>query len=263
MGKAFLGFVVGVALTSLAFVRLGSAPESTEFPSVVADTGTPVAVPTSQIDKSRSDISIRSAAEPEVEEAEPSAQDPLETIPSAQYLLASVTDELSGEVDSWRLQEQLLGAYLQAGTELANTILAARPVLLPSPLPIEFDWVSENPNADFFHESFQRELRDEPWASAAETELQRHISDQFEFTQKYGYPTVECHSTRCVVTFLGYRVNEDPSVATRELSAATREYQESSELVGCVIKPFELCALAAHSEGGVTTIYWGIRRNQK
>jgi hypothetical protein len=264
MGKTFLGFVVGVALTSLAFVLLGSAPESTESPSVVAEEARSDAVLTPQVDNSQSDDSVLSAAaEPQVEEKVSVARDFLGTIPSAEDLLASVSDELSGEVDTSRLQEQLLEAYLRAGTELADTLLAARPVLLPSPLPHEFAWVSERPNADFFHESFQREDRDEPWASAAESELLRHISGQFELTQKYGYPTVECHTTRCIVKFLGYGVDEDPGVATRDLGAATREYQESSELVGCVTKPLELCVSAAHSEGGVTTIYWGIRKNEE
>lgn len=263
MGKALLGFVVGVALTCLAFALLGSARKSTGSPSVDAGT-TGQDVLTIPAGNGRSDDSVLSAAaESQVEEAVPSTQDRVESVPSAQELVVSVSDNLSGEVDISRLTEQLLEASVRSGTEnLMDTILAARPVVLPSPLPPEFDWLSENAYANFFHESFQREVRDEPWASAAESELLTHIFGEFERLQRYGYPTVECHTTRCIVKFVGYGVDEDPSVASRVLRDATREYQESSELVGCVNKPLEVCALAAHSEGGVTTIYWGIRRNQ-
>jgi hypothetical protein len=259
MGKVLLGFVIGVALTCFIFLYPSHEAERTE--SVAIEAAPPD--PTAHIPRETGDPG--SSESPETSEAQPEATRRAVT---AEELLASVGEPGTEEAELRRQLEELQDAYYTARFALeerwAEAIFAAEPVILPSPLRPEFDWIPENLNGNFFHQRFERESIDQMWARTAESAIRGFVSEQTEFIQKYGYPVVECRTTRCVAQFIGYGIREDVSIASDEFNSAMADfYRRLGAEFSCQQGPGEYCTTQMNNEDGVTTIYWGIKRNEE
>jgi hypothetical protein len=138
--------------------------------------------------------------------------------------------------------------------------LAAEPIISPITLPPEFEWIAENTYRSLFHERMQREPIDVGWAGAIGPELESFIYNQPEIVQKYGAPTVRCHTTRCEVTFLSTGVIDDPSVARADARALFEaSLVEMDGRFNC--GPGE-CWAEAETQDGIVTIFWGMTKDE-
>jgi len=259
MGRTLFGFLIGVALTSSIFLFLLREAERTEAVAVESAR----VERTADISREISDLGTRESTKPSDVESEGNRR-----AVTAEDLLASLDEQGTGAAELQRQIEELQRAYLEARFELeerwAEEVLAADPVILPSPLRPEFAWISENLNGNFFQQRFERESIDQTWAPTAESEILKFVSEHTEFTQKYGYPVVECRTTRCVAKFIGYGIREDVAVASDEFRTAMADfYRRLGAQFSCEQGPGEYCTTQMNNEDGVTTIYWGIKRNEE
>lgn len=152
-----------------------------------------------------------------------------------------------------------LGDVMDAARQEATEIVRARalgrlgPVISPVPLPPEFDWLEES----VFHEYMQREPIDLS-ASSKEAQLAEYLFSRPQMVQRYGTPTIRCHTNRCLVTWVSYGSSETADVVQSDLrtvtGAAGQEMTEHFECSG----PGG-CFLRTHVEDGLATAIWAVK----
>ena len=258
MRKVLIAFAVGVAVASLGFALFHVEPADREL--------------------SASDGSGETAAAPTVPEPNPSppagvqrSQDGAGAAPPEQFAESpaprqseAVRAEESTEARFRRDLEEAQGVVRRTAAELERLRiegeLAADPIVSPIFLPPEFDWLAENLYRDVFHERMQREPIDAAWAGTMEPELLRFIYRRPDVVQKYGAPTVRCHTTQCEVTFLATGVYDDPSVARADARALfDNSFVELDGMFDC--GPGECWAEAIYQDG-IVTIFWGMTKDE-
>jgi hypothetical protein len=69
---------------------------------------------------------------------------------------------------------------------------------------------------DEWHELIQREPVDPVWSAATELQIQTYLAERPEITSKYGFPTVNCRTTRCEVAFVAYGIDDEDRVASQQ-----------------------------------------------
>jgi hypothetical protein len=233
MRKAILGFLAGIALTSLAFVLLTGEPAAP-----VAEGTLSVSPPSrSATDPGGEDIpGIDPPTIAETASTDPSsaAISDAEGIPADVMRVAlrdwtweDARDSLRAwtDVELENLQDRAVemtqpSKEMQdaervmnlARQELARRNLVAHwanepPPELPIELPPQFSWMAENPNT--LHEQLQREPVDSTWSLQTEDSLRRFLTSRPEITNLYGLPTVNCRTSTCQIAFVAHGM-EDP-----------------------------------------------------
>lgn len=262
MGKSLIGFLVGVVVTSFAFVLFDESPERSvsEIPGTAAvDTSPPQ---TGSQSLSGGADSSGQSGEPLDDTAEVIADTPEARSPAAD--IAAWEAELRRQFEQARLVlgEDAVRMVGQTSIELVKLELARQlegmPIVSPTPLPPEFDWMADHPYVDFFHEQFQREYIDSAWATPTQAGLERLVYDRPEFIAKYGAPTIRCHSTRCEVVFVASGEWLSAGDDVRELHEAARDLMP--EVFDCEAGD---CWAEGRNEDGVTSVFWGLERKKQ
>jgi hypothetical protein len=241
MGRFVAGLVLGAVLGGVACYAYFAPEEHHSFPAAAA-----VEIPVL-----RPGVSESVGDSPLLEDAGSSPD------PSTDELEASARNSDPREVQLQRLIAESSAADLGLRSEL-QALRTARfreeqPIVLPLPLPPEFDWLSRtsyiNP-----HDEIQREHRDAVWASAVEAEIRDYVGGNPELFRTFGYPTIECRTSRCAVTFALHGVDEDVAAINRRFNAITSDFPEREWAEHFP----DTSALYADQQGGVHTIYWAL-----
>lgn len=264
MGKLLLAFIAGVVFTSLAFSLFAPSIDEVMFPdettagiagrdTVSVDEGPDAVISAGVVSENDQNADART-----------DSSAPASFSPDSAFAIdvrALPEDVVAREA---RLREEMAQAQAvvdRASSELqALTIgrmLAENPVVSPSPLPPEFDWVADQTYRGLFHERFQRELIDNAWSGRMETDLLQFVYDQPSLVERYGPPTIRCHTIRCEVLFTTASGNGE-----RAQADARALFEQSLELMpGAFDCVQNNCWAGANNEGGTTTIFLGMSRS--
>lgn len=262
MGRSLIGFIFGVVVTACAFFLFDASTESplsevgptapvkTRPPETPGETDSRGPDSPGQRAERLVDISEAIAA---ALEAQSSAEDgtPWDAELRRQF-------EEAGQILSEEAIRMLSQPYFERATlELARQ-LEGIPVVSPTPLPPQFDWMAGSLYLNLFHEQFQREYIDSAWAAPTQRSLERLVYDRPEIIEKYGAPTIRCHSTRCEVIFVASGEWASAGNDVQELHDATLD--EMPEVFDCETGD---CWAVARNEGGAASIFWGIERKRQ
>ena len=282
MGKAFVGFLVGVALTSGVFALiLGTSgplsPEGmrSESPSPARgsiETGADASSSLITAEEVRGSESF--AGESAVLDRSP---DYIEiarglTVEELSDLLRNLTldevEELRSRGREGRRVMTLAEAEIDRRRnveELANT----EPPTFPITLPPEFNaWLAENPSS--MHEDLQREPIDPAWSPQAEGELYDYFADHPDVLATYGSPTINCRTTGCEIAFVAYGI--DNSERARAPNAFTADGYTSTDFARAntsfferpwAAEQIELSSPSVNTRDGATTILWHLYRRTR
>jgi len=257
MRKILFGFLGGVVLTSLAFILSTASTDGTDKVDIPATgdsavrsstlgSGDDLRISQETVDRSSGDDEVAAATIAPTQE-------------SLRFPEGDSSREASLRQELEETQRVLADVRAERDYLLRSAAHVDGPVVSPIQLSSEFDWLSENIYRGRFHEQIQREYIDADWASATETRVSDFIYDRPALVQKYGAPTIRCHTTRCEVTFLARGIADDPSVAIDDANTLFRDAIEAMNgLFAC--GPGE-CWADANSQNGVVTIYWGMTKN--
>jgi len=262
MGKSLIGFLVGVIVTTLAFVFFDVSPESS-----VSETTRAAAVDPSP--PQTGSQSLPRGADSPVQNGDRLA-DIAESIADTRDARSPAVDQTAWEAELRRqfekarlvLGEDALRMVGQTSVELVKLELARQlegmPIVSPTPLPPSFDWMSDRPYVDFFHEQFQREYIDSAWATPTQADLERLVYDRPEIVAKYGAPTIRCHSTRCEVIFLASGEWDNAADDVWDLRNTALDLMP--DVFDCEAGD---CWAEARTDGGMTSVFWGLVRKQQ
>ena len=253
MRRILLGFIAGTALTSLAFV-LRDPPRQTE----AASTSGLADPPSTGVAADRTRDRIADADRPgETEAAAADTPENSQDPPALREDDATPEARLRRELAD--TQQALDDTRAQLQALLVDRELADAPIISPISLPAEFDWIWDNAYRGLFHDRMQREAVDAAWAGPMEAELLSFVYEQPGIVNRYGPPTIRCHSTQCEVTFLSAG-SIDPTTAAQD---ARGLFDESFESLPGVFDcgPGE-CWVDANIDDGVTTIFWGMTKDE-
>jgi hypothetical protein len=250
MGRFTAGVAAGVIVSFLAIMLFDGISDDEESTQFAATSSGAIGL----------DLDTDTAAEPPSERNStgiPEENAETTTAPAVQPRLAEseTSDRARLRIETERAIAEALRASEQL-KELDRADVLAEPVVSPISLPSEFDWLSRQ--LRFEHEAIQRERRDEPWASSTEAQLLSFFYDSQQVVETYGTPTVNCHSTRCEVSFIRYGVKEKPPTAYRSLiSPLTVTPSQSREELAA---PVRSSIWHENFQGDTATIFWILER---
>lgn len=233
MGKILLGIIIGAAAASAVFVSLdlrkpaaspATAVVSVQSVGVEASNASDLSVPIEATDPSIEDFA-------EIEAISPSARNVDERLAAQMQLVDGA-------------QAELIELYK------SNVVAELGPVVTPYPLSPEFDWLGVN----LFHERMQRETIDPLWAGSTEAQLWDYIGSQPHIAERYGTPTIRCHSVRCELTWMSFDSSETKTVVQSDFRALRDGIGE--RLPGAF--DCGLCPIELNVQDGVTTVVWGL-----
>jgi hypothetical protein len=241
MGRFVAGLVLGAVLSGLTCYAFFAHQESESFPTAAA-----VEVPLS--------TSVAPESDGDDSRLEGSRSTP---DPSTYDIEAAASTSDSREVQLERLIAESSAADMALRSELqalrTTKFREQRPIVVPLPLPPEFGWLADT-NYVNPHDEIQREHRDAAWAAAAESEIQEYLRDHPEIFRAFGYPTIECRTSRCAVAFVVYGVDEDVSAMNRRFDTMVSDFSEQAWA-----EQFpDTAALYGNQQGDVHTIYWAL-----
>jgi len=235
MGRAFLGFIVGIALASLAFLLLDSEPTPQAQDPAVAVAPLSQSAPNSSRDVSpanetpnasegmpatRSSSTIAEGADLP-EELRRFFRGDVTRVARRELLSDWSDDELR---DLIQRAESMMEPTQQmaeaesmrnlATSELRDRELLARwaeegPPESPIRLPPEFGYLSDPNMMDHNHELLQRDPVDPGWSRQMEAQIQEFFVSRPEITATYGYPTITCRTSACEIAFVAYGIGGD------------------------------------------------------
>ena len=258
MGRILLGFVIGIAFSAVVLglldlpteeAPLTGAPTADEDVRAVSaeDGGSAQRRPgRDQSSQSR----IATAATPESATITPDDD-------AQSNAIALPEDEAAREARLRREIEEAQAIVRRASGELEQMaiarLLASNPVVSPSPLPPEFDWVDDLTYRGLFHDRFEREPIDGAWSAPMEAELLQFVYDQPGIVERYGPPTVRCHTRRCEVLFTTASGAGSEQTDVRALLDNSLELMPDTFDCG----PSN-CWADANQQNGIATIFWGM-----
>lgn len=255
MGKAIVGFVAGFALGALTLVLifetrdqpLSQAAESSSLPTNT--------VPTTVVESDRA-VRRNDIARPDLAEEEStpdvSGADPQPT-------LAELEQEAEEANRAWLAAQQRFFRARDAD-RWANEPPPTHAITLPP----EFDYLFEERNSS--HERLQREPVDPAWSAVTEAQLNSHFSARPEITEKYGYPIINCRTTGCEVAFIAYGI-ENSGFADNPGLEVSAMFEFQADNADIFEQPWteqfasRRVEAGVHTEDGVTTILWYLRKS--
>ena len=232
MGKVLFGIILGSAATIAAFLFLDlrEQEQSPEDPEVSVQS---IVVAASESSDSRTPTQATSSATRDFSDAEaisPAVGNLEERIAAQRQLSEDAQAELI-ELNRRRVVAEL------------------GPVVTPLPLPQEFDWLGVN----LFRERMQRETIDPLWAGSTEAQLWDYIGSRPQLAERYGMPTIRCHSVRCQLTWMAYGSSETRADVTSDFRVLRDEIEEQLPGIFDSPGPVEL-----NVQDGVVTVVWGL-----
>ncbi|MDX1440546.1 MAG: hypothetical protein R3284_11660 [Rubricoccaceae bacterium] len=262
MGKSLIGFLVGVIVTTFTFVLFDVSPESFESETTRAAAVDPSPPQAGNQSLSGGDDSPGQSGERVADVAEAIADTPDARSPAVDQTAWEA--ELRRQFEQARLVlgEDAVRMVGQTSIELVKLELARQlegmPIVSPTPLPPAFDWMAGHPYVDLFHEQFQREYIDSVWATPTQADLERLVYDRPEIVAKYGAPTIRCHTTRCEVIFVASGEWDSAGDDIWELRNAALD--RMPDVFDCEAGD---CWAEARTDGGMTSVFWGLVRKQQ
>jgi hypothetical protein len=256
MGKAFLGFLVGTALASLAFVLLDKDPttRSPEAATSVASLSRsapdtiPGIVPANEspnaserLPATRSSLAVAEAAHLP-EELTQFVRGDVTRVARRELLSDWSDEELRDLIQRAEANMEPTQQMVEAGgvrnlatSELRDRELLARwadegPPESPIRLPPEFSYLSDPDTIDHNHESHQRDPVDPGWSRQMEAQIQGFFVSRPEITATYGYPTITCRTLACEIAFVAYGIGSAEPEPERSWNTHLAFWRASEEL---------------------------------
>jgi hypothetical protein len=242
MGKAFVGFLVGVALTTMAFALFSEAPadnfEESEL-SAAPPSGTSTPLTTSESFPSYAIVAQSSTESRTIVSRSPVQETPV------------TLEELEKRYKEAREASDIARDEFLRAQKVAKWA-AAPPPTQPINLPPEFDYLSSDPLDP--HELTQREPVDAAWAATTEMRINGYLAARPEITSKYGFPQIECRTTRCELAFVATGVGDAKDFRDLTADFFAEDWTERFRIgappgVGII-------NLSVRNQGDITTLLW-------
>ena len=131
---------------------------------------------------------------------------------------------------------------------------AAPPPVQPISLPPEFDYLSSDPLDP--HELTQREPVDPAWAATTTMQINGYLAARPEITSKYGFPQIECRTTRCEMAFIATGVGDAKDF--RELTADFFDEDWTGQFRLGAPPGVRIINLSVRNQGDITTLLWNV-----
>ena len=233
MAKLLAGFTLGSVVTAIGFFVLFADLEQKPVPAA-AGVGEPATMTEHETERPNS------ASSTSINRADPI----MEVDGSREAQLQNLIDSSQAEVEAYRRELRVLQA---------DRFRQEQPMVSPLYLPPEFAWVADS---DYLtpHDQIQRENRDAVWAANVETELQNYFAERPEVVRSFGYPIIECRTSRCAVAFSLHGVEEDTATINQRFNAMVSDFTEQEWPDEFPDTP----ALYDNRQGDVHTLYWSL-----